>query len=74
MKMAGYQDVSVEYAMTSVEDQEYDGFLARYVLQNNALFSRIILLMRDRYLVTITMTGREEDKVNDAFQKLYHLK
>ncbi|MBO4471519.1 MAG: hypothetical protein J5841_07170 [Clostridia bacterium] len=74
LKMAGYQDVSVEYIKTPVEDQEYDGLQAKFNLQNQSLCSRIIMLICDKYLVTITMTGRDENKVGESFQKLYHLK
>ena len=74
LKMAGYKNVSVEHVKTPVEDQEYDGMLAKFELQNQAMCSRNIMLICDKYLVTITITGREEDEVNKSFQKLYHLK
>ena len=74
LKLSGFQNVSVEYVKTLVEDQEYDGMLVKYELQNVAMCSRVIMLICDNYLVSITITGREEDKVIEALQKLHHLK
>ena len=73
MQMAGYQNVAVEYVKTPIDGQEYDGMKATFELQNRAMCAKMVMLIRDRYLVTFTITGLEEDKVNDAFQRLYHL-
>lgn len=74
LNMSGYQNVSVEYIQTLIEDQAYDGLMAKFELQGQALCSKLVMLICDKYLATVTITGREEAQVNEAFPKLYHLK
>ena len=74
MKASGYQDVAVEYAKTTIDGEEYHGLATSYKLQAFNMKSRLIMFIRDRYLVSVTVTGFTDEAVNECFERLYHLK
>ena len=74
LQTAGYEDVSVEYIKKTIDGEEFHGLMTSYKLQGIQMSSKLIMCIRDRYLVSITVTGFNEEEVDAGFEKLYLIK
>ena len=71
---AGCEDVKVEFIKKTVDGEEFSGLLTSYKMLGIQMSSKFIMCIRDRYLVSITVTGLEEDAIDAVFDKLYLIK
>ncbi len=71
---AGCEDVKVEFIKKTVDGEEFSGLMTSYKMLGIQMSSKFIMCIRDRYLVSITVTGLEEDAIDAVFDRLYLIK
>lgn len=74
LQTAGYEDVTVEYIEKTVDGEEFSGLTTSYKIQGIQMTSKLLMCIRDQYLVSITVTGLDEDEIDAGFEKLYLIK
>ena len=74
LQTAGYEDAKVEYIKKDIDGEEFHGLMTSYKLQGIQMSSKLIMCIRDRYMVSITVTGFDEDTIDAGFEKLYLIK
>ena len=72
---ASMKNIEMEYMKTSIGDQEYAGFNGSYDLLNIHIYMRQMMVARDNYLFTITVsTAKEEAMLDEILGRFYCLK
>ena len=70
----GIENLELEYAKTSIEDQEYDGLRISGDLDGKHMNVRQMMFIRGNYMLTIVVMAPEETMVEDILGRFYCLK
>ena len=70
----GIENLELEYAKTSIEDQEYDGLRISGDLDGEHMNVRQMMFIRGNYMLTIVVMAPEETMVEDILGRFYCLK
>ena len=70
----GIENLELEYAKTSIEDQEYDGLRISGDLDGEHMNVRQMMFIRGNYMLTIVVMAPEETMVEDVLGRFYCLK
>lgn len=70
----GIKNLELEYAKTSIEDQEFDGLRISGELDGDHMDVRQMMFIRGNYMLTIVVMAPEEAMVEDILGRFYCLK